>query len=196
MIKKLISFIVSTNVNRQENQGKHIKQLYSPNCINMRGKKWIKRILSWMLFLIVPYIILSGINDSGRDRTSRELCPQVKYIHDMENYESLGKVLNVIWRTPNNYHLMKQFVTTENKDSILRFYGDELHREGWEYRGCVNNFNYSTNALNSITYRWEKTEYCFKITFMVANEIHMKQTDDGKLIYYINVLPQKQRVSL
>lgn len=193
MIKKLISFIISTVENSHENQGEYIKQSYSSNCINMRGKKWIKRILSWMLFLIVPYIMLSGVNDSGREMTSRELCPQVEYIHDMENYESLGKVLNVIWRTPNNYHLMKRFVTTENKDNILRFYGDELQREGWEYRGYINNLNYSTNTLNSITYRWEKTKYCFEITFMVAKEIQLKQTDDGKLIYYINVLPKKQR---
>ena len=111
----------------------------------------------------------------------------------MESGETLDKVLQVIWRTPNNYHLMKRLESSESKESILQYYGDGLQKDGWNYDNVTFSLNHSSNILNSIIYRWEKGEYYFEISFPMVDGTEFERTAEGKLIYYINVCPKKLR---
>ena len=150
----------------------------------------IRNLLSWIIFLVVPYVLFNFMDSIGIKETAAELQPQVVAIHELNTQESLDKQLDVIWRTPQNYHLMKQFASYANRDNILEYYSKQLEKDGWKNEGMSEYHRHDTNVLMSQTYTWSKNGYILEITFNLENYgTKEKYTEDGRLKYYINVEP-------
>lgn len=194
MIKWIISSILSFI---EKNSGSLEKTADKVRPDSSRKDTKIKGIVKKVFLALLPFIILvaagSGCVNIGEEKAARELCPQVASIYEMESREPLDKVLRVIWRTPNNYHLMKRLESSESKESILQYYGHGLQKDGWNYDNVTFSLNHSSNILNSVIYRWEKGEYYFEISSLMVDGTEFERTADGKLIYYINVCPKKLR---
>lgn len=190
MIKSLISLLLCVIDPRKEKSvcGKRMWDLI----FKLKKNSIVQNLVSWGFFLVVPYVLFNFMDSIGIKETAAELQPQVVAIHELNTQESLDKQLDVIWRTPQNYHLMKQFASYANRDNILEYYSKQLEKDGWKNEGMSEYHRHDTNVLMSQTYTWSKNGYILEITFNLENYgTKEKYTEDGRLKYYINVEPVK-----
>lgn len=188
MIKLLISLLINVIDPQKEKSvcGKRGWDLI----FKLKKNSIVQNLVSWGIFLVVPYVLFSFMDSIGIKETAAELQPQVVAIHELNTQESLDKQLDVIWRTPQNYHLMKQFASYANRDNILEYYSRQLEKDGWKNEGMSEYHRHDTNVLMSQTYTWSKNGYILEITFNLENYgTKEKYTEDGRLKYYINVEP-------
>ena len=137
------------------------------------------------------------MNRMGNKETAAELQPQVAAIRELNTQEPLATQLDVIWRTPKRYHLMSMFASDASREQILKYYSHELEKDGWENEEMSEFHQYDTNELLSQTYTWSKNGYNFEIIFdLVDGGTKETYTEDGKLQYYINVVPESMKQQL
>lgn len=192
MIKSLISLLINVIDPRKEKSvcGKRVWDLI----FKLKKNSIVQNLVSWGIFLVVPYVLFNFMDSIGIKETAAELQPQVVAIHELNTQESLDKQLDVIWRTPQNYHLMKQLASYANRDNILEYYSKQLEKNGWKSEGMSEFYGYENGykdkVLLSQTYTWAKGKYKFEIIFDLE-DLGTKEnyTEDGRLEYYINVKP-------
>lgn len=128
MIKSLISLLLCVIDPRKEKSvcGKKLWNLI----FKLKRNGIVHNLVSWGIFLVVPYVLFNFMNGIGIKETAAELQPQVVAIHELNTQESLDKQLDVIWRTPQRYHLMRQFASYADRETILTYYGIELEKMG------------------------------------------------------------------
>ena len=190
MIKSLISLLLCVIDPRKEKSvcGKKLWNLI----FKLKKNGIVHNLVSWGIFLVVPYVLFNFMDSVGIKETAAELQPQVVAIHELNTQESLDKQLDVIWRTPQRYHLMRQFASYADRETILTYYGIELEKDGWKNEGMSEYHRHDTNVLMSQTYTWSKNGYILEITFNLENYgTKEKYTEDGRLKYYINVEPMR-----
>lgn len=109
MIKSLISLLLCVIDPRKEKSvcGKKLWNLI----FKLKRNGIVHNLVSWGIFLVVPYVLFNFMDSIGIKETAAELQPQVVAIHELNTQESLDKQLDVIWRTPQRYHLMRQFAS-------------------------------------------------------------------------------------
>lgn len=190
MIKLLVSLLVNF-VDFQKGKTIHKNKLW--NLIaKLKRNTVIRNLVSWGVFLIVPFILFNFMDNIGTKEILAELQPQVAAIYELDTNETLDKQLHAIWRTPKNYRLRKQFASYANRDDILEYYSRQLENDGWKNEGMSEYHRHDTNVLMSQTYTWSKNGYILEITFNLDdNGTKEKYTEDGKLKYYINVEPMR-----
>lgn len=150
----------------------------------------IRNLLSWIVFLMVPFILFYFMDSIGTREIAAELQPQVAALYELDTNETLDKQLHAIWRTPKNYRLSKQFASYASRTDILNYYSKQLEKDGWKNEGMSEYHRHDTNVLMSQTYTWSKNGYILEITFNLENYgTKEKYTEDGRLKYYINVEP-------
>lgn len=192
MIKSLISLLINVIDPQKEKSvcGKRVWDLI----FKLKKNSIVQNLVSWGIFLVVPYVLFNFMDSIGIKETAAELQPQVVAIHELNTQESLDKQLDVIWRTPQRYHLMRQFASYADRETILTYYGIELEKNGWKSEGMSEFYGYENGykdkALLSQTYTWAKGKYKFEIIFDLE-DLGTKEnyTEDGRLEYYINVKP-------
>ena len=188
MIKSLISLLINVIDPQKEKSvcGKRVWDLI----FKLKKNSIVQNLVSWGIFLVVPYVLFNFMDSIGIKETAAELQPQVVAIHELNTQESLDKQLDVIWRTPKNYRLSKQFASYANRTDILNYYSKQLEKGGWKNEGMSEYHRHDTNVLMSQTCTWSKNGYILEITFNLENYgTKEKYTEDGRLKYYINVEP-------
>ena len=190
MIKSLISLLINV-IDPQKERSICGKKLWNL-ILKLKKNSIVRKLVSWGIFFIVPYVLFNFMDSIGTQETAAELQPQVVAIHELNTQKSLDTQLDVIWRTPKNYHLMKQFASYANRDNILEYYSKQLENDGWQTEGMSEYHRHDTNVLMSQTYTWSKNGYILEITFNLDDYgTKEKYTEDGKLKYYINVEPMR-----
>lgn len=188
MIKSLISLLLCVIDPQKEKSvcGKRVWDLI----FKLKKNSIVQNLVSWGIFLVVPYVLFNFMDSIGIKETAAELQPQVVAIHELNTQESLDKQLDVIWRTPKKYRLSKQFASYASRTDILNYYSKQLEKDGWKNEGMSEYHRHDTNVLMAQTYTWSKNGYILEITFNLENYgTKEKYTEDGRLKYYINVEP-------
>lgn len=188
MIKSLISLLINVIDPQKEKSvcGKRVWDLI----FKLKKNSIVQNLVSWGIFLVVPFVLFNFMDGIGIKETAAELQPQVVAIHELNTQESLDKQLDVIWRTPKNYRLRKQFASYASRTDILNYYRKQLEKDGWKNEGMSEYHRHDTNVLMSQIYTWSKNGYILEITFNLENYgTKEKYTEDGRLKYYINVEP-------
>lgn len=155
----------------------------------------MRKLLSWILFLTIPYFLLYTMDVLGRRDAAAELQPQVASIYEIDTQEPLDKKLSVIWRTPKTYNLMKQFTSYRNRAEILQYYDTVLQENGWKYESVNEFYAYDTHILISQDYSWIKDGYRFWVIFYWDEQGTIEKVDEnGNLMYLIFVEPAWQTI--
>lgn len=117
MIKSLISLLINVIDPQKEKSvcGKRVWDLI----FKLKKNSIVQNLVSWGIFLVVPFVLFNFMDGIGSKETAAELQPQVVAIHELNTQESLDKQLDVIWRTPKNYRLRKQFASYASRTDIL-----------------------------------------------------------------------------
>lgn len=188
MIKSLIFLLLCVIDPRKEKSvcGKRVWDLI----FKLKKNRIVQNLVSWGIFLVVPYVLFNFMDSIGIKETVAELQPQVAALYELDTNETLDKQLHAIWRTPKNYRLSKQFASYASRTDILNYYSKQLEKDGWKNEGMSEYHRHDTNVLMSQTYTWSKNGYILEITFNLENYgTKEKHTEDGRLKYYINVEP-------
>lgn len=190
MIKLLVSLFINI-VDSSKPKPIYENKLWSL-ITTLKKHTVIRNLLSWVVFLMVPFILFYFMDSFETREIASELQPQVAAIYELDTNETLDKQLHAIWRTQKNYRLRKQFASYASRTDILNYYSKQLEKDGWKNEGMSNYFRHDTNVLMSQTYMWSKNRYLFEITFNLEDYgAKEKYTKDGRLKYYISVEPMR-----
>lgn len=187
MIKSLISLLINVIDPQKEKSvcGKRVWDLI----FKLKKNSIVQNLVSWGIFLVVPYVLFNFMDSIGTREIAAELQPQVAALYELDTNETLDKQLHAIWRTPKNYRLSKQFASYASRNDILNYYSKQLEKDGWKNEGMSEYHRHDTNVLMSQTYTWSKNGYILEITFNLENYgTKEKYTEDGRLKYYINYI--------
>lgn len=193
MIKLIISLLMNWIDPSQKEFG--VEGKLGNFITKLREHPRMRKLLSWILFLTIPYFLLYTMDVLGRRDAAAELQPQVASIYEIDTQEPLDKKLSVIWRTPKKYNLMKPFTSHRNRAEILQYYDTVLQENGWKYESVNEFYAYDTHILISQDYSWIKNGCRFIVTFYWDEQGTIEKVDEnGRLIYLIFVAPTWQTI--